>query len=63
MDILDAEGEPVTLGTRVVLDWDLIRTITRSNRPPGSIFAISVEGQGPPKLFDLGTRVQLVYSP
>jgi hypothetical protein len=62
MDITDTSGAPVIAGRRVVIDWPLLRTVVKENRPPGEILAVDTTNAGTdPGLDELGARVQLVY--
>jgi hypothetical protein len=63
LSVYDSAGSAVLEGKKVVADWDLLRTVVDSRRPPGQLLALDLEGTGEaPGLAELGERVILVYA-
>lgn len=61
-DLLDFEGEPVQLGTKVVSNMPLLLHCTAANRPPGELFAVDTSDHPiDPGRGDLGVQVSLAY--
>lgn len=62
INLYDSANEPIYMGMRAVVDYDLLKHCFDSRRPDGKLFLIDTSGQGSePGAFDLGTRVRLVY--
>jgi len=60
--IADSDGVPIASGVRIVVDWILLKHISDSRKPPGTLVAIDTAGTGvDPGLTELGDRVQLMY--
>ena len=62
LSLSDSDGVAILSGKKVVVDWDLLRTLADERRPPGRLAAMDLEGLGTaPGLDDLGERVVLTY--
>ena len=58
----DVDGMPIVSGVRVVLNADLLGGVSDTRRPPGPIVVVDPAGRAAePGLYDLGTRVKVVY--
>jgi hypothetical protein len=61
-DIADQDGEAISAGVRVVVDWDLLKRVVDARRPPGLLVANDLSGAGlDPGADDFGSRVELLY--
>lgn len=63
LDILDDSGDAIVCGIKLVENWELLRKVSDSRRPPGELYAWDSTRTGPPDLRDLGRRVRLIYYP
>lgn len=61
LDLFEADGTPLRLGVRVVLDWPLWGRFRHPARPAGELLAVSLDGAAEPEAGDLGGRVRLIY--
>lgn len=58
----DVDDNPVVASRKVVADWPLLHREQSEDKPPGSIWAIDLTGEGqPPGLNDLDERVIILY--
>jgi hypothetical protein len=61
--LLDADGEPIEMGRKMVADWSMIYRSQHASRPPGEILVLDLSGAGlDPGEGDLDDRVILVYA-
>jgi hypothetical protein len=62
LDVNDLDDHPIASGIKVVTGVPLLRLVTDTRRPPGSIMAVDFTGKGEaPGLTDLGRGVVLYY--
>jgi hypothetical protein len=59
--LYDAQNNPIRVGMKAVCGWDILRTCSLSNRPPGQLFFLSGGKQAPPGFADLGRSTILIY--
>jgi hypothetical protein len=55
------DPSPIVTGVRLSVGYPLLIGLPLSGRPPGQLFALDLNGAGPPNRDDLGTRVKLYY--
>lgn len=62
MDVMEADGTPILMGTKVLPGWHLGWRCKDPRFPPGAFAALDSSGADePPGLHDLGDRVTIVY--
>lgn len=62
LSIADAEGAPILMGARILVDHPLLGSLRDARRPPGELVALDMsDQQRDPGIDDFGTRVMLVY--
>ena len=62
LGVSDAEEDPIVAPRKAVADWDLLKGVTDSRRPPGALVCVDFSGAGAdPGFRDFTGRVALVY--
>ena len=61
-DVLDAAGNVITAGIKIIPNFPLYDRETREDAPPGNFLCIDPEGL-PARLVDFGQRSKLLYFP
>lgn len=64
MDVLDASGNMLRAGIRLVDSWPLLRTWTTTGRPGGELYCLpsGASVNRPPALYELGDIFDFVYA-
>jgi len=62
LDISTEDGDPISLGSKVVLNYPLAARCVDLRRPPGALIAFDTSGEDKaPGINELGARVVLIY--
>jgi hypothetical protein len=62
ISVADADGVALASGVKIVVDWELFRSVSNADMPEGIMMALDTSGAGlDPGLTELGERVILLY--
>ena len=67
MDLSDANEDPISMGIKLVINCDFLRTIVDERKPPGRLYCFDYPGSDSPikasavNSCSFGSRIQLTY--
>jgi hypothetical protein len=62
LGLSDAAGNVIFQPKKLVADWDILRSVTDSRRPPGKLALIDISGRGLEATYDgLGSTHKIAY--